>query len=139
DLQRILSNNAQPGNLRLQSLRILITRQPQLDEASFNLLLAQFTANSAPSSHFLAAEIASRAKLTDEQFQQLLEKLAKDRLISPDTLLPLFSRIANAKTARPLLAYLKKSIDSGWRPPIEKLEPLGKQLGEELNPLLDDL
>jgi putative heme-binding domain-containing protein len=139
DLQKILSNSALPLPLRLQSLRILINRQPSLDDASFTLLLNQFTPTSAPSSHFLAAEIASRAHLTDEQFQQLLEKLNKDRLISPDALLPLFTRSANQKTADPLLAYLKKSIDSGWRPPIEKLEPLRDQLGPKLNPLLDDL
>jgi putative heme-binding domain-containing protein len=139
DLQKLLANTTLPANLRLQSLRILITRQQQLDATSFNLVLSQFNANSSPNQHFLSAEIASRSNLTDEEFQNLLEKLAKDRLISPDTLLPLFARASNAKTAPPLLAYLKKSIDSGWRPPLEKLEPLRDKLGDSLNPLLDEL
>jgi putative heme-binding domain-containing protein len=136
DLQKLLSNPALPLPLRLQSLRILINRQPNLDTATFTLLLNQFTPASAPSSHFLAAEIASRAKLTDEQFHQLLEKLTKDRLISPDSLLPLFSRSANPKTADALLAYLQKSIDSGCRPAPEKLEPLLKPLSPKGDALL---
>jgi putative membrane-bound dehydrogenase-like protein len=139
DLQKLLSNTSLPDNLRLQSLRILVTRQPQLDEGSFNLLLAQFTTSSPPNLHFLAAEVASRAQLTDDQFQKLLEKLTRDRLIAPDTLFPLFTRSISPKTADALLAYLKKSIDSGWWPPVSRIRNLVDPISNTHGPQIEEL
>ncbi len=138
DLQKVLAQPSLDDDVQIQALGILIARHPQLDEHAFGLLVRHFTAVS-PSWRFRAAEITARAQLTDDQFQRFLEALKKDRLISPDTFLPLLARGANPKTAPALLAYLKASIDSGWRPPVEKLEPLREKLGDGLNPLLDDL
>jgi putative heme-binding domain-containing protein len=136
DLRKILSDTSLPDSLRLQSLRALISRAPTLDQPSFNFLLSQFAPTTAPSAHFSAAEIAARASLTEEQFIQLIELLKSNRLISPETLLPLLSRTANPETTPALLSYLKKSIDSGWRPPPEKLEPLLKILAPKGDDLL---
>jgi putative membrane-bound dehydrogenase-like protein len=138
ELQEFLANGFFDDRTRIQALRIVITRQPRLDEAAFNLLLRQFSLKS-PHWRFLAAEIAARAQCTDDQFQKFLQALSEDRLISPDTLLPMLARSANARTAPALLAYVKKSIDSGWRPPVPKLRALLDPLSTSHPAQVDEL
>ena len=117
----------EPGadpNLRLEAMRALVPRNPQLGGARFDFLLRQLRSGQDALARLSAAELLGVARLSDEQFGRLLDSLGSDAAVSLETLLPCFRRSASAVTARALLDLLERSLDRGWQPQETVLQEL---------------
>ncbi|MEO6434354.1 MAG: c-type cytochrome [Tepidisphaeraceae bacterium] len=117
-------DRAAPAQIRMDALRGVIERHPDLTAHAFELLVAQFESNAAPPMRLAAAEVLARAKLTDEQFVRLIPAVRNDSMASPDTLHPLLVRSSKPATAQALADYVAHAIRKGWRPDEEKLAAL---------------
>jgi putative membrane-bound dehydrogenase-like protein len=131
-LDKLLSALAQdkkaPSQLRLEALRAVTPRRPQLSSESFALLQGQLAEKDNPLARLTAAEILGRCHLDEAQLRAVLKALRGDALVSPNVLVSALKRSATAGTAESLLDYLAESIRLGWRPGEKELDALLKAL-----------
>jgi putative heme-binding domain-containing protein len=108
-------------DLRLEALRGLILRQPNLSAQSARLIVAALRDEDRPVARLAAAEVLGRAQLTEEQLTNALGALRDNPVVSPSVVLPGLLRGVTAKTASDVIAYLEDAIRKGWRPSREEL------------------
>lgn len=115
-----------PVGPRLEALRGLVGRRPNLDAASFDLVLSQLGPKAAPSDRLAAAALLGRASLDESQAKRVLAAVRGDALLSPTTVLPPLARAAHSSetVALELIGYLSKSLGQGWEPAPEQIEEL---------------
>jgi putative membrane-bound dehydrogenase-like protein len=123
---QVAGEDSTPAQLRLDALRGVIGRHPELSAGSFELLVAPFqSATPAPAPMRLAAaEALAKAKLSDAQLMQLMVAVQDDSLASPDTLYPLLIRSKSPATSQAIADYVARAVQKGWRPDEEKLAAL---------------
>lgn len=120
-LAALAAGKDEPVPLRLEALRAIVLRRPNLSDAVFDLLIGQLDDKVEPLDRLAAAEVLGRAKLADAQVTRLLQKVRGEALIAPAVLLPALQRSVSEATAEALLIYLGESLKSGWRPSEEEL------------------
>jgi putative heme-binding domain-containing protein len=119
-LARIAESAAEPAALRVGALGAVISRRPDLSPDVFEMLMEQMTSDD-PLARLQAAEIAGRGALTSVQWTRVLTVAGEDPLISPSVLLPAVQRSGAGESVDVVLAYLKRSLTQGWRPPPAEL------------------
>jgi putative membrane-bound dehydrogenase-like protein len=139
ELARLVGDERESAELRVEALRAIVSRHPKLGAATFDLLLNPLAQKSAPAARLTAAEILAQAELSDEQLGRFLAAVGGDPLISPDVLLPLLTRSAKAATATALFDYLRQAVGRGWKPGEEKLVLLLEPLKESHKAAISDL
>ncbi|MBA3274034.1 MAG: HEAT repeat domain-containing protein, partial [Chthoniobacterales bacterium] len=123
-LLRLTADASASAQVRIDALRGVIERHPNLSPAVFEFLVTRFEPGEAATTRLAAAEVIAKAKLTEDQFARLLPAVANDSMASPDTLYPLLLRSATPATAQALVDYVANAIKKGWRPDEEKLAAL---------------
>lgn len=107
----IADDPARSDNLRLQALQTIIRKDSALNDSAFQLILKQL--RQTPAARLQGIELLSLVRLDDVQFQKLLEGLAGDPLIAPNTVLTLAHR-SQTKNIHPLLDYITRTVQQGW-------------------------
>src|SRR5262249_41327796 len=115
-LAKVADNTKESPRLRLEALRAVVLRRPELPGASFDLLIGQLAADQDPLTRLTAAEVLGRTVLTEAQITRLTKPIRSEALIPPAVLLPALERSATAATTAALLDYLTDSLKFGWRP-----------------------
>jgi putative heme-binding domain-containing protein len=139
DLTQISGNSSEPTALRVTALRGIVSRHPNLSDASFDLLSSQLVPGAAPVSRLAAAEIVSRCRLTAAQAIRVLSIIRDDALISPQLMWPILQQSANASSADALLAYIEAAQKRGWRPDEKQLVELLRPLQSSHGPAVESL
>ncbi len=127
-LAQLAQSKEQPLELRLEALRAIVARRPNLSTTSYELLMGQLGDSDSPVARLAAAEVLGRSHLNDAQLSQLLQQIRGDALISPSVMMPALKRSTTAATAPSVLDYLTESIRTGWRPSEEELLKVLKAL-----------
>jgi putative membrane-bound dehydrogenase-like protein len=123
-VRKLAEDQDEPAALRLEALRAIILRRPQLSGAAFELLLSQLKDESEPLSRLTAAEVLGRAQLAQTQVTSLLKVVSGEALVSPAVLLPALQRSVTDATAPELIDYLQEALRGGWRPAEAELAQL---------------
>ncbi len=82
ELATLAKNPGESIELRLEALRGIMLRQPDISEPVFNFLLGQLGNQSMASSRLAAFALLARAKLTDEQARRFQETTQGNTLLS---------------------------------------------------------
>lgn len=118
----IARNSTEPTAVRVDALLTGLRKNSYLQEDEFALVLAQLDRNQNSIGRFQALEILNQAKLQTNQLQILLKNVADDPLIAPTTVLSVAQRSGvDQATARMLLEYLAKALESNWTIPQEQI------------------
>src|SRR6185295_2490356 len=106
----------EPAGPRLEALRALVGRRPELAKASVDFLVAQMNPQIEAVPRLAAAEVLSRAALGEMQLRGALRMTHGNSLISPSIFLPQLARSTWDPT-RPdgAFAMAGESIRLGWR------------------------
>jgi putative heme-binding domain-containing protein len=131
-LARLAESAQEARELRIEALRAVVPRRPNLTAPSFELLLGQAGDKDSPVNRLAAAEILGRCQLTEGQLGRLLQAVRGEALLSPTVLLPAVRRATTNETAPALLDYLAESLRLGWRPSEEELEKVLEPLPPSL-------
>jgi putative membrane-bound dehydrogenase-like protein len=134
EMARILEDEREPAELRLEALRALAPRRPHLEDSVFRLLLSRLGSEAAPASRLLAGEALSRSRLDDSQARLLLQAARGDPLVGPALVLPALEGPLGEPAAGELLAYLEDALEGGYRPREEELKRSLRLLGAEGSP-----
>jgi putative membrane-bound dehydrogenase-like protein len=115
-LQRIGRNKESGPANRLAALAAIPNGPGAVDEPLFQFLSAQFRPESAAGTRGLAADVLTKAKLTNEQLIQLAGAFETIGPLEVDRLLEVFAQSKDEKVGMHLLDVLSKSpIRSGMR------------------------
>lgn len=125
DLTSIAHSAENSLAVRLEALRALVRRHPELDDISFGVVASALALTNTPSVRLAAAELSASAQLADPQFQIFISFATSDRIISPSLVLSVAQR-SKLSTAEPLFSYLLAAVDSGWTLPDTTLAWLDK-------------
>jgi putative heme-binding domain-containing protein len=138
-LAAVALDPAQNIGLRLDALRELVRRRPELDPAQMGFLLTVIS-NATPTTRLAAAEILTSAKLTGAQLKSLLTAVRGDPVISPASILTGLQRHGiEADCVVAVLDYLAAGLDSGWTIPGEDLAKLQAAVPESQRAAADGL
>jgi putative membrane-bound dehydrogenase-like protein len=130
-LWRLAEDTSQAVELRVEALRGVIGRNPDLSEALFDMLVHQLGAKSNPVARLGAVDLLRRSHLNDTQMVRVLATIQGDALISPGSVLPAFRESASAENAMKLIESLATAVKDGWRPSVADLDGLFKRLPPE--------
>jgi putative heme-binding domain-containing protein len=127
-LMKFALDEGHAAALRVEALRAVVTRSPQLEAASVSLLMEQLDPAGDPLARLRAAEVLGRAKLEDAQRRKLIAAVRGDALISPEVVVPAIATSTSDDVAGELLSYLEDALKGDWRPTEETLEQALKGL-----------
>jgi putative heme-binding domain-containing protein len=131
-LAQLAEDGRQPLELRLEALRAVVPRRPQLSAAAFELLLGQLGDQVSPTARLAAAEMLGQSRPGATQLARLLQAIRGEVLISPSVLLPALRRSVTAATAPAVLDYLAEALRLGWKPAEHELDQMLEALPEEV-------
>jgi putative heme-binding domain-containing protein len=131
-LLALARSDGEPRELRLEALRAVVGRHPALSPPLFEMVMACMKAEASPLLRLAAAEVASRARLADDQIERFLEAARDDSMVSPGLVLRVVARAAGGKVGPPVLSYLEEALRRGFRPREEELTRLIERLPGEL-------
>ena len=77
--------------LRLEALRGIVRRRPDVTEEQYGLLLSEMSPDKSPLSRLAAGQILAETRLNSDQFRRLIIVLRGDPLLSPITALGVFA------------------------------------------------
>jgi putative heme-binding domain-containing protein len=115
---------AERPNLRLEALRAVMPRQPELSPIAFDLVIGRLGASEDPLSVLSAGELVGRARLSDAQRFQVLRAVRGQALITPTLLRGAFSAPVGDEAVTAWVDYVEQSLRDGWRPSDADLETL---------------
>ncbi|MEK7676064.1 MAG: HEAT repeat domain-containing protein [Verrucomicrobiota bacterium] len=130
-LMRLADDQRASPELRLESLRAVVTRHPKVSPASFALLLAQVSASASPLHRLTAAEILGRVQMSAAEINPLLAAVREDAVVSPRLLLPALLKF-NGEAFVPIFDYLAAAIHRGWRPSEQELQDIVSRLPDAM-------
>lgn len=112
-LERIAADGNAPDDLRTAALGVLVSRRPKLDDSSVQFLLGRLQAGTDAAQRLSAAQVLSRAELSDDQLRSLANGyLSKaDPLVLPN-LLEAFRKSKSPTVGEALVSSLLKSSAS---------------------------
>ncbi|MBM3831737.1 MAG: c-type cytochrome [Verrucomicrobia bacterium] len=122
-LARIVDDEQASATLRLEALRVLVTRQAGLPDTRFQFLLEHVGPEASPASQLTAAEVLGRSRLKDNQLKPLLTKIRGNTLVSPSALLASLLDASPDQFAS-VVDYFRDSVNRGWRPADEELQKI---------------
>ncbi len=138
-LAEIAENAKEPPALRLEALRALSLRRPQLTPAVFDLLLGRLGPDQEPLDRLAAAEILGRLRLSAAQMARVVQAVRHDAMIPPAVLLPALQHSGSEATGPAFLDYLAGALQSGWRPREDELAKVLDRLPKSLAPRTEAL
>jgi putative heme-binding domain-containing protein len=127
-LSRLADDTGAPAELRVESLRALVSRHPKPSGGRFELLVGQLADTVPPLIRLAAADTLGRSVLSDDQRKRYLRAVRGDVLISPEVVLPAFRKEVGAGAADELLDFLAAAVGRGWKPIDAELEAALKPL-----------
>jgi putative heme-binding domain-containing protein len=127
-LAAVAGDTKRPAAVRLEALRAVLPRRPQLDAATFKLLSSRLAPQSPPLERLAAASLVGTARLDEAQALAVVERVGADAIVSPSAVLPALANAPGERLRRPLVAYLKASLARGWEPAEGQLDPLLSKL-----------
>jgi len=139
-LAALAGDPAQSMPLRLEAMRELVRRRPEVDSAQIKFLIDRLSNTEPATTRLAAAEVLTTAKLTSAQMLALLKAAGADSVISPTSILQALERNGiSPDCAVALLGYLSASLDAGWTIPAEQLEKVKAAVPEAQRPAADGL
>ncbi len=116
---------------RMAALRALVVRRPALPEALVDFAVGQLRHPDEPTQRLTAAEVLSRAHLTDAQAARALKAVRGDALLPPASILPGFRQATGAEGSQALADEIAAAVRAGWRPSDSELSPVLERLHAE--------
>jgi putative heme-binding domain-containing protein len=138
-LLRLAENSKEVLEIRIESLRGVLSRQRDLSATTFEFLLQQLGEEANPLARLAASEILGSARVTEPQLVKVLAKVRGDTLISPAVLLRAVPKSLGESAAHSLLDYLTEAASNGWRPTDPELVRVSGSLPESARPRVEEL
>lgn len=124
--------------LRLDALRALVPRRPQLGKGEFDFLLSQLNPQADLPAQLAAGQVVGKAALSEDQLPPLLQALRANTLLSPATVLPALLKVEGDRMEQ-VYAYLAEAVRNGWRPTEAEWAKITARLSPPLRPYADSL
>src|SRR5205814_1068073 len=92
-LLAVISNTRYPAAARLDALRAVISRHPRLDARAFELVTSRLGPDASPVDRLTAVSLLAAAQLDEVQGLEVVERIGKDAVVSPSTVLPALAKV----------------------------------------------
>jgi len=120
-LAELAENCEEPEALRMEALRAIVHRRPDLSASGFNLLISRLSEERGPLERLVAGQVIAQARLDAPRLRQLVETVRRDPIVSPTVVLSVFERSPVAEAAPQVAAYVADRLKTGWVIPGQQL------------------
>lgn len=112
-LAKVADDPRQPATLRVEALRAIVRRRPDLSDKAFRLLLSRLSEDCGPLDRLAAGEVVAQARLDAAGLQRLIDSVQDDPVIAPTVVLAVFERSHAAGAAPKVVDYLAERMKTG--------------------------
>jgi len=128
----VAGKRAETPAVRLESLRAVVSRRPDLPPPTLDFLVGQVAAGGESVPRLAAAEVLRRARLDEPALARILAAIRGDALVSPSVFAP---QLLKARDSA--LEEAARSIRAGWRPSPGELGPALERLPSDAAALVE--
>ncbi len=122
ELAALAADSKQPETLRVEALRAVIRRRPELTPAAFDLLLGRMKPDRGPLDRLAAGEVMGQAVLDAPRIGRLIETVRDDPVIAPAIVLGVLKRSKAADAIPKVVDYVVQCLKKGWEIPDQQLQ-----------------